>query len=163
MTNIVINEPPELKVEVQSNEPLQITVTESEPSVITVSDGTSLSVGAISNFVYNNIQSSSYIHTFSWGDASPIPILTLKATQALVSVTVCIQQAFDTMSEILLGVSSDPDLFFNVDQGLATVAQSYMSYPFYLATQATDILLTINPGSGNSTGQGFIILSLAEQ
>lgn len=110
----------------------------------------------------NNKNNSSAIKVpFSFGDASPKFIFTLPSETLIVSACVFIDTPFNSLLTVVtLGDTLNNSRLLNSSQIYTTERGQYETKPGYKYTTATDIYLYINLGSGNTTGNGYVILEI---
>lgn len=99
---------------------------------------------------------------FSFGDASPVPVLTLAVDSEIASVQLEIEQAFNGVgASIRLGTAAEPGLLLDAWQSDPSTAGVYETTPRVQLPAGTALVLTIVPGSGASAGTGqFLINSI---
>lgn len=101
--------------------------------------------------------------TFGYGDASPADVATAPAGRALLSVRLVILEAFDGIGAALtVGDATVPDRFITASQNAPGVVGLYETTPLFTYGSATNVLLTITPGSGATRGRGLIQLEYAQ-
>lgn len=100
--------------------------------------------------------------TFQFGDASPATIATTPndATREMVLVSFQVEQAFDGVgASVSLGISGQPELLMPTVTDLLSVVGVYEFAPRVELPASTPIILTINPGSGASSGRGQFVMN----
>lgn len=99
--------------------------------------------------------------SFAYGDASPSRLFTLPAGKTVFTVIVVIQQRFNgTGATLKVGDAVDDDRLMATNQNDPTVIAEYETNPGYTYSTPTDLLLTINPGSGATNGSGYVLIEI---
>lgn len=97
---------------------------------------------------------------FAFGDASPASLGTVPANKIVESVELFITEAFDGSGATLtVGDVADPDGLMNAGQNNPAEVGAYSVAPGLTYGVDTEIFLTINPGSGATTGSGTVIVT----
>ena len=97
---------------------------------------------------------------FAFGDASPAIVLTLSEDTEFVLVSLQIEEVFNGAgAAIQLGVVGQPGLLMDAWQNDPGAAEVFETSPRVELALGTQLLLTINPGAGASTGRGQFILT----
>jgi hypothetical protein len=98
---------------------------------------------------------------FAFGDASPKPIASISAGGAIFTVQLIITTPFNGVGAALaIGDATQPDRLMASSRNSPVVVAEYETNPGWVATQDTQILLTITPGAGCTQGSGFILLEI---
>lgn len=98
---------------------------------------------------------------FSFGDATPKLIHTIPADTLIVTATVFITTPFDSvLSTLSLGDIANNSRLLNSSQIYGDEQGEYEAKPGYKYISPTDIYLYINLGSGNTTGNGYVVLEI---
>lgn len=96
---------------------------------------------------------------FSYGDSSPKILDTVSGLVSTVSLIILVP--FNGVNPSLkIGDSIVKDRLMNVNQNLPSIVAEFQTNPCYLYGVNTQILLTIDPGSGATQGNGYIILEV---
>lgn len=120
---------------------------------------TSTTVQGAINQLNNLILSTTASLNFSFGDASPSVLFTIAANKIIEEVRIIILTEFDGVGASLkVGDALQDDLLLNEDQNDPTIAATYISTPNISYNSPTQILLTINSGSGATQGSGILLL-----
>jgi hypothetical protein len=97
---------------------------------------------------------------FSFGDASPTPVLTLPAASEVAGIQLQIEQAFDGAgAAIRLGIAGQPGLLLDTWQNDPTSVGIYEVTPRVELPAGTALILTITPGAGASAGSGQFLIN----
>lgn len=99
--------------------------------------------------------------SFEWGDATPALLMSAAAGQMVLGVTVSIDEPFDGVgAAISVGDAGDDGSL--IDSGMIepTVVGAFQNAPCLRFVSATQLFLTITPGTGASTGSGVVSLFL---
>lgn len=97
---------------------------------------------------------------FSWGDATPTPVVTVPINKRAFGVQLVIDQAFDGVgAQLYVGDAGDPQRLMSAASNIPSEAGNYETNPYHRYTVATPILFTIIPGVGASQGRGLLILT----
>jgi hypothetical protein len=145
-----------LIIEVQST-PNVIEV-QSTPNVI------ELLQGGIYNFAVTNQSVNAPVYRFSWGDATPQKIFTLKKNRVLTSLILSLTEAFNGVSAIVrIGTIAFPDLFFASESLMLSQTGIIENHVCFESNTDTDIYLTIESGEGGSQGKGTIVLNITQK
>lgn len=105
--------------------------------------------------------SSSIKVPFSFSDATPKFIYSIPADTLIVSAAVIISTPFNSpLSSISLGDSGNNSRLLNSSQIYQGEVGEYETKPMYKYITTTSIYLYINLGSGNTTGNGYVILEI---
>lgn len=96
---------------------------------------------------------------FAFGDASPAVISTGQPAQVILQITVHITTAFNGLGATLtVGTVAAPSLYVDASQlDLALETEFEITVGKNIAA-STDIVATITPGTGATTGAGWILL-----
>lgn len=97
---------------------------------------------------------------FAWGDASPKPIITALAGQTVFTVQIVITTAMLAGSTLSLGDAANPNRLMAATQLDPSIVSEFEANPGYTYTADTQIILTINPAGGNTTGAGFVLIEV---
>ncbi|MBD3882173.1 hypothetical protein IFO70_10420 [Phormidium tenue FACHB-886] len=98
---------------------------------------------------------------FSFGDATPKTIYTIKAGKTVFTVQIVIQIPFNGAGAALsLGDAEDSDRLVRTEQVDPTFVAEYETNPAYTYDTATPIALTIVPGEGCTQGSGYVLLEV---
>lgn len=93
---------------------------------------------------------------FDWGDASPLPLLTVLAGKVVERVELYVSTGFDGLNPLIrVGDAADPGRLLAVDP---TDAGAYDARPALRYGAATPLLLTITPGAGATRGGGILVI-----
>ena len=96
------------------------------------------------------------VYTLSYGDANPVDILTIAATETIIEIEVHVKQAFNGVSPVFkLGTPADDDLFFVAGEVDLAELEQVVSKSFTQAGAAT-VRLTVNPGAGATSGMVLV-------
>jgi len=99
---------------------------------------------------------------FAFGDASPKPIASVLAGKAIFTVQLIITTPFNgTGAALMIGDAAQPDRLMASSRNSPAFVAEYETNPGWVATQDTQILLTITPGAGCTQGSGFILLEIS--
>lgn len=100
---------------------------------------------------------------FSYGDVSPELIGVVPANRLIYSVEIIITTAFNGTSPTLsVGDASNYSSLMNTGQNLPGTTGTYQSTPSFLYGSATNVYISIAPGSGGSSGAGFVSIRLQD-
>jgi hypothetical protein len=96
---------------------------------------------------------------FSFGDASPLVISTGQPAQVILQVTVNITEAFNGAGATLsVGTPANPSLYVTSRQvDLETEAEFEVTVGKSIFAN-TNIIATITPGTGATTGAGWVLI-----
>jgi hypothetical protein len=98
-------------------------------------------------------------YNFAYGDATPTPITTINGR--IVSIRVVIDEVFNGLNPLIfVGDSFVSDRLIQANQIDPKTLLTYGNYQGFFYNVSTQILLTIFPGSGASTGKGTIIIEV---
>lgn len=98
---------------------------------------------------------------FSWGDATPKPILTVSAGKTVFTAQIVITVPFNGVGAALrLGDAGDLGRLMSSSAIAPSIAAEWETNPGYTYSVDTQILLEITPGTGASQGSGFVILEI---
>lgn len=98
---------------------------------------------------------------FAWGDATPVPLLTVDAGRMVLACTVSLDVPFDGVgSSLSIGDAGDDGSIFDASMIDTSVVGSFQNSPCLRFGADTEVLLTITPGTGASTGSGVVSLFL---
>jgi len=98
---------------------------------------------------------------FEWGDATPVPLLTVDAGRMVLACTVSLDVPFDGVGASLsIGDAGDDGSLFDAGMIDTSVVGSFQNSPCLRFGTDTEVLLTITPGTGASTGSGVVSLFL---
>jgi|GEM_PF-5644730 len=96
---------------------------------------------------------------FAFGDASPKPIALIPVGKAIFTVQLIITTPFNgTGAALMIGDAAQSDRLMASSRNSPVFVAEYETNPGWVATQDTEILLTITPGAGCTQGSGFILL-----
>lgn len=105
------------------------------------------------------VGTASIVFPFSWGDATPVAIASLKNTDLLIRVVVSIDIAFDVAgSTIRVYGSSD---YMATTQNLPDSLGVYSTSPSHLATGTEILYLEISSAVGTAAGSGTVFLHVS--
>lgn len=97
---------------------------------------------------------------FSYGDASPAVVLLLSVTSEIAAVSLQIEEAFNGVgASIALGTAGEPGALIPSADNDPSMLVTYEFSPRIEYAGGTLILLTINAGTGGSSGRGQIIVT----
>ncbi len=97
---------------------------------------------------------------FAWGDASPIAVYTPAEDVWVDDIQIVITAVFDGVgAQIALGTAGSPELYMPFVYSAANRLGTYEASPDLVLAAGTDVILTIVPGAGASTGAGSLLLS----
>lgn len=102
-------------------------------------------------------------HTFpfSWGDATPASLMSASAGQMILAVTISLDVPFNGVGASLsLGDAGDTGRLLSSSMIDPTVVGAFENAPCLRFGSNTQILLTIVPGTGASSGSGVVSLCL---
>lgn len=130
------------------------TVSVDSAGVTVVSVGTQGPVGAT-----GPSGSSAPPVNFSFGDASPMVVSSGQPAQMILQITVNVVTAFNGLGASLsIGTLASPSLYVDSAQlDLAVESEFEINVGKSIAA-ATDIVATITPGAGATTGYGWILI-----
>lgn len=98
---------------------------------------------------------------FAYGDASPSKLFTIPAGKTVFTCIVVIQQAFNgTGATLKVGDSNQDDRLMSTDKNDPSIVAEFESNPGYTYSTPTELILTINPGSGATTGSGYVLIEI---
>jgi hypothetical protein len=98
---------------------------------------------------------------FSYGDASPKPIAVLPANSTVFTATIVLQVPFNGVGAALtLGDAGVGDRLIAANQNDPAQEAEFEVNPGFTYSTATQILLTINPGAGATSGAGYVLLEV---
>ncbi len=98
---------------------------------------------------------------FSYGDASPKPIALLPANTTIFTATIVITASFNGVGAALtLGDADVGDRLISASDNAPSQEAEYETNPGFTYSTATQILLTINPGAGATSGAGYVLLEV---
>jgi len=96
---------------------------------------------------------------FSFGDATPLVLLTVSAGKLIERVTVFIETAFDGLNPLLtIGDADDPAVLMTAVENDPAEEAAYQTTPNLSYQTNTQILLFITPGLGASEGSGLVVI-----
>jgi hypothetical protein len=98
------------------------------------------------------------IKAFAWGDANPVAIATI--TGVVVTASIIVLNPFNSATQLEIGDAIVGDRLMASIQNISTESGEYQSNPGYRYTAATELLLKITLGTGNTTGNGLVILEV---
>lgn len=97
---------------------------------------------------------------FAFGDASPATVLLLSEDMEICAISLQVEEAFDgTSATVRLGVSGQAGLLMDTWQSDLATEGVYETSPREELAAGTEIIITIVPGSGASTGRGQFVIS----
>jgi hypothetical protein len=97
---------------------------------------------------------------FSYGDANPKFIHTIRPAETLFASAIVIETPFNGETPALrLGDTEQIDRLIRSNQVNAVEPGTYQTNPGLTLTQSTNINLTILPGTGCTEGSGFVLLT----
>lgn len=100
-------------------------------------------------------------YPFAFGDASPRVITTL-TDKYLISTSIDIEVVFNGInSQLRLGEDINLGRFIDTFQNNPYEATTFRTYPGIMLTGVHEIILSTVPGSGCTTGSGFILLEVS--
>lgn len=114
---------------------------------------------ASSNFIgpvrgVDNIQLN-----FAFGDVSPVNVFQAEANQLIEEIQILILETFNGIGAFLkVGDAIQDDRLFTANQNYPSVSATYVVTPNYSYGSLTQILLTIDPGSGATQGSGLLLV-----
>lgn len=98
-------------------------------------------------------------HTFAFGDATPTLIFSTSSNDTVYRVELTITTPFDGIGASLsIGSQGNPLELLSTNQVDPYTIGTYQSNECVKYTSPTDVKLFITPGSGASTGSGFILI-----
>lgn len=95
---------------------------------------------------------------FSYGDVTTQTIYQAIAGQRITRVEVVFDTAFNVTSTLSVGDSGDTQRLMDTGQNNPLIGGAWSSHPFHLYASNTNILLTLNAGSGATQGSGSVIV-----
>lgn len=96
---------------------------------------------------------------FAFGDASPMVISPGQPAQVILQITVHIATAFNGAgASLTVGTVASPSLYVESSQLDLAVETEFQINVGKNMTAATDIIATITPGTGATTGAGWILV-----
>ena len=95
---------------------------------------------------------------FSYGDVTTQTIYQAIAGQRITRVEVAFDTAFNVASTLSVGDSGDTQRLMDTGQNNPLIGGAWSSHPFHLYASNTNILLTLNAGSGATQGSGSVIV-----
>jgi hypothetical protein len=97
---------------------------------------------------------------FSFGDASPLIVLSVPAALIVLQVNLVITTPFNGAGALLtLGTAAAPQSLVDTTQVNPALAAEYETNPNIVTS--SNVLLTITPGAGCTQGAGWIVLQTA--
>lgn len=95
---------------------------------------------------------------FSYGDVTTQTIYQAIAGQRITKVEVAFDVAFNVASTLSIGDGADTQRLMDTGQNNPLIGGAWSSHPFHLYASNTNILLTLNVGSGANQGSGAVIV-----
>lgn len=95
---------------------------------------------------------------FSYGDVTTQTIFQALAGQRITRVEMVFDTAFNVASSLSVGDSGNTQRLMNTGQNFPLIGGAWGSHPFHKYASNTNILLTINAGSGATQGAGSVIV-----
>jgi len=109
-------------------------------------------IGAVQGV--NNIQLP-----FSFSDATPVNVFIAKANELIEEIQILILTAFDGAGASLeVGDATLNDRLVTINQNDPTIPATYIITPNYSYVSSTQVLLTIDPGTGATQGSGLLLI-----
>lgn len=122
---------------------------------------TSISTHNLNSEAHPSLSSGKIRVNFAFGDASPKTIVSLPANTTVVTTQIIITETFNGVTPSLrLGDSTLSSRFFDIPSAGLTGLYELESNITHSYTATTDVLLTIDPGIGGSTGKGIVIVEI---
>lgn len=98
---------------------------------------------------------------FAFGDATPKAITTLPANTTVLTSQIIITEVFNGVgSSLQLGDNSVTNRFLDIPSAGLQDLFEFETNSTHTYTSETDVILTIAPGTGASTGKGLIIIEI---
>lgn len=98
---------------------------------------------------------------FNFGDASPKPITVVPANKLVLNSSIVITTGFDgSTASLTVGSAATPDDIMTTSDVAPSVASTWSSNPNTVYGADTQVYLTINNGSGATSGSGILILQI---
>ncbi len=95
--------------------------------------------------------------SFSWGDATPLPIVTLNSGAVIAEVNVWMLEKFDASGSIVtIGKSTATDDLMNSTEIDPTILSSFSTRPGKEYSAGEIVVLKIIPGGGCNKGRGVL-------
>ncbi len=98
---------------------------------------------------------------FAYGDASPRVVQSIRAETLIVAVQVAITTAFNGEGAAVQVVDSLGGVLLSAAQVNPSTVDTYESTPGVVLGEGTDILIQITPGSGATSGAGYLVIHRA--
>jgi hypothetical protein len=95
---------------------------------------------------------------FSYGDVTTQTIYQALAGQRITKVEVAFDVAFNVASTLSIGDGTNTQRLMDTGQNNPLIGGAWSSHPFHLYASNTNILLTLNAGSGANQGSGSVIV-----
>lgn len=95
---------------------------------------------------------------FSYGDVTTQTIFQALAGQRITRVEVVFDTAFNVASSLSVGDSGNTQRLMATDQNFPLLGGAWGSHPFHKYASNTNVLLTLNAGSGATQGAGTVIV-----
>lgn len=141
-------EPIELTVEATVSAPV---VSSAEVQIVTVSEPGPPGADAVGQRAF----------PFSCGDATPATLMTVNAGQMILAVTISLDVPFNGVGASLsVGDAGDDGRLLDSNMIEPTIVGAFQNAPCLRFVSDTQILLTIVPGTGASSGSGVVSLYL---
>ena len=97
---------------------------------------------------------------FAYGDASPVVIGEVPSGKEILEVQIFILTPFNGSGAALqVGIVGTPADLMSSSENDPTVAGEYSVAPLVPYGSATNVILTITPGSGASAGAGIVLVT----
>lgn len=146
------------------NSPIELVVTNNPIELVVNTSPIELLQGGIYNFAVTNQSVNAPVYRFSWGDATPYKIFTLKKERVLISLILSVTEVFNGVGAIIkIGTFSNPDLFFSSESSMLSQLSITEIHLCFESDVNTDIYLTIDSGTDSSQGKGTIVLNLTQK
>ena len=98
---------------------------------------------------------------FAYGDASPRVVQSIRAETLIVAVQVVVTTAFNGEGSAIQVVDSLGGVLLSTAQVDPSTVDTYESTPGVVLGEGTDILIQITPGSGATSGAGYLVIRRA--
>jgi len=98
---------------------------------------------------------------FAYGDASPRVVQSIRTDTLIVAVQVVITTQFDGVGSAIQVVDSLGGVLLDAAQVNPSAVDTYESTPGVVLPEGTDILIQITPGSGATSGAGYLVIHRA--
>jgi hypothetical protein len=98
---------------------------------------------------------------FNYGDASPKFLCNVAPNKMVLNSSIVIQTAFNgTDANLRIGSSGSPSDIMGADENLPSITSTWSNAPTTFYANTTAVYLSINAGSGATTGSGLVVLNI---